>query len=232
MSAVYRVSIVGSWTLFYPLSLCVSKWNRSIMSTYKLMYFNLTGLGEPIRFLLHYGGIKFEDKRISFEEWPKYKPDMPMGQMPVLEIDGKQYYQSKSINRYLGKKLDLYGSNDLEALEVDQTADCIDDMRLALSTYYWHQDPAAKAKLKETAFEKLPFYLDRLEAQVKKNGGYFVGGKLSWVDIMYAAFTDYLSVVVGGDFNKDHPELKKLVEKVRALPKIKAYLETRPKTQV
>lgn len=56
--------------------------------------------------------------------------EMPMGQMPVLEIDGKKYNQSKSICRYLGKKFNLYGSNDLEALEIDAAADDIDDMRI------------------------------------------------------------------------------------------------------
>jgi len=48
-----------------------------------------------------------------------------------------------------------------------------------LSTYYWEQDDALKAKLKGPAFEKLPFYLDKLEAQVKNNGGYFVRGKVN-----------------------------------------------------
>ena len=55
---------------------------------------------------------------------------MPMGQIPVLEIDGKKYNQSKSICRYIAKKSNLYGSNDLEALEIDAAADNIDDLRI------------------------------------------------------------------------------------------------------
>jgi hypothetical protein len=42
--------------------------------TYKLTYFNVKGLGEPIRFLLSYGGVEFEDHRLEGEEWPKLKP--------------------------------------------------------------------------------------------------------------------------------------------------------------
>jgi len=54
---------------------------------------------------------------------------MPMGQIPVLEIDGKQYYQSRAIGRFLAKKSNLYGSNDFEALEIDATVDSMDDLR-------------------------------------------------------------------------------------------------------
>lgn len=57
---------------------------------------------------------------------------MPLGQMPVLEIDGKQYNQSKAIMRFLGKKFNLYGSDDYEALEIDAAADSVDDMRLGI----------------------------------------------------------------------------------------------------
>ncbi|XP_028045980.2 glutathione S-transferase [Monomorium pharaonis] len=202
------------------------------MPTYKLIYFNVTGLGESIRYMLNHLGVKFEDVRLNFDDWPKYKPNMPMGQIPVLEIDGKQYHQSRAIGRYIAKKGNLYGSDELEAMEIDATVDSMDDIRQALSLYYWEQDPASKEKLKETAFKKLPFYLDKFENQVKKNGGHFVGGKLSWADFLWAGYCDYLSSIVAGDPNKDHPEMKKLMEKVRALPNVKAYLEKRPKTQL
>ncbi|KAG5318046.1 GST1 transferase, partial [Pseudoatta argentina] len=203
------------------------------MPTYKLIYFDVTGLGEAIRFMLNYCGIKFEDVRFSFDDWPKYKPNMPMGQVPVLEIDGKQYHQSRAIGRFLAKKGHLYGSNDVEAMEIDATVDSIEDIRQAMTLHYWEQDPAFKAKLKDTLFQKLPNYLDVFEAQIKKNGGYFVGGKLSWADFLWAAYHDCMSFMVEDyrDLIKNYSELKKLVEKVRTLPKVKAYIEKRPKTQ-
>lgn len=46
------------------------------MSTYKLTYFNVTGLAESIRYMLNHLGIKFEDNRFSFDDWPKYKSGM------------------------------------------------------------------------------------------------------------------------------------------------------------
>nr|XP_031842331.1 glutathione S-transferase-like isoform X1 [Nomia melanderi] len=201
-----------------------------IMPTYKVTYFNFTGLGEPIRFLLAQAGIPFEDNRIAFEEWPALKPKTPTGVLPILEVDGKPYTQSKAIIRLLARQNNLYGSDDYEAYLADVAADTIEDLRQPLTQYYWEKDPALKEKLKETAWQKYPAYLDQLNEQVKKNNGHFVNGKLTWADLLYTAYTEFLSAYVGHDFNKDHPELKKLTEKVKALPNIKAYLAKRPKT--
>lgn len=44
------------------------------MPEYKVIYFNVKALAEPLRFLLSYGGIEFDDVRISREEWPALKP--------------------------------------------------------------------------------------------------------------------------------------------------------------
>lgn len=36
---------------------------------YKLSFFDTTATGEPIRFLLAYGEIDYEDNRFNREEW-------------------------------------------------------------------------------------------------------------------------------------------------------------------
>ena len=43
------------------------------MPQYKLTYFDVKALGEPIRLLLHYMGKEFEDYRLSRDEWPRLK---------------------------------------------------------------------------------------------------------------------------------------------------------------
>ncbi|XP_078037760.1 uncharacterized protein LOC144470457 [Augochlora pura] len=230
---VRKVPAIKSWIEKRP----ESQWNAYIeifkdtMPSYKLTYFNITGLGEPIRFLLHQSGIPFEDKRIEFEDWPEIKSQMPMGQLPVLEVDGKVLYQSKAICRFIAKQNNLYGANDYENFLIDATVDTMDDLRQACSVYYWEQDLSFKAKLKDIVFQKLPVYLDKLNEQVKKNGGHFVAGKLTWPDLLWAAYAETMSTITETEVNKNHPELQKLVETVRALPNIKSYLAKRPKTQ-
>jgi hypothetical protein len=44
------------------------------MPEYKVYYFNVKALGEPLRFLMTYGNIPFEDIRVSREDWPALKP--------------------------------------------------------------------------------------------------------------------------------------------------------------
>ena len=38
-----------------------------------LLYFDLTGRGEIIRLLYRFAGVEFEDRRITFAEFPAYK---------------------------------------------------------------------------------------------------------------------------------------------------------------
>lgn len=55
--------------------------------------------------------------------------EMPMGQVPVLEIDDIPVYQSNAIARYLAKKVGLAGANDWENLQIDIVVDTINDFR-------------------------------------------------------------------------------------------------------
>lgn len=55
--------------IFFSFLSCV----ESKMPAYKIIYFNVKALAEPMRFLLAYGNIDFEDVRIEKEDWPAIK---------------------------------------------------------------------------------------------------------------------------------------------------------------
>ncbi|KAK7791572.1 hypothetical protein R5R35_002862 [Gryllus longicercus] len=197
---------------------------------YKVTYFNLMALGEPIRYILSQGGVEFEDDRIEKEEWPTHKKDTPYGQMPVLEVEGKKAHQSTSICRYLGKEFGLAGENNWESLQIDATADTLVDLRIAIKDAL-RADEATKVQKKEKLMkETIPFYLTRLDKQVEENGGYFVNKKLSWADLYFAAFAEVCIGILETDFVADYPNLKSLVDKVWNLPNIKTWRAKRPKT--
>lgn len=149
-----------------------------IKHSYTLFYFNVKALAEPLRYLFAYGGIEYEDVRVTRDEWPALKPSkshhinafaltcipiamhdffyipkcilfysfisphsllwciflaaaMPMGQMPVLEVDGKRVHQSISMARFLAKTVGLCGATPWEDLQIDIVVDTINDFRLS-----------------------------------------------------------------------------------------------------
>lgn len=46
------------------------------MITYKCVYFDIRGIFEGVRLLLHYSGQKFEDIRLSGNDFAKIKPSL------------------------------------------------------------------------------------------------------------------------------------------------------------
>ncbi|RZB40563.1 glutathione S-transferase [Asbolus verrucosus] len=198
---------------------------------YKLTYFDVRGVAEPIRFLFKYGGIDFEDVRIKHEEWPQFKEKTPFGQLPVLEHNGKQVNQSIAVARYVAKQVKLVGKDDWENLEIDAIVDTINDLRMKLVQIFFEKDEEKKKTLKETAInETFPYYLTRLDTIVQKNKGHLAVGRLTWADFYFASMSPAFDSFVEGDAFGKYPNLKALRDKINAIPAIKSWIETRPKT--
>lgn len=119
------------------------------MPTCKLTYWNATVLAESLRMLLHYGGQEFEDNRITREQWATLKPTSPMGQVPILEIDGKTLYQSMAIARFLGRRYGLAGNDEWENVEIDMIADTLADIRNSIAAWFYVQNEEVKAELQK-----------------------------------------------------------------------------------
>ncbi|KAK2584871.1 hypothetical protein KPH14_002468 [Odynerus spinipes] len=165
------------------------------------------------------------------EDWPKIKPTTPFGQVPMLEIDGKRIAQSVAICRFLAKKCNLVGKDDLEALEIDATVDTIHDVRAKLAAYHYEENAETKAAKLKVANEVVPFVLERLDTQVKNNGGYFVAGALSWADLTFVALLDYLNFMYKSDLIEKYDNLKALKQKVLDIPAIKDWVAKRPESE-
>ncbi|XP_067008300.2 glutathione S-transferase [Anabrus simplex] len=200
---------------------------------YSVTYFDVKGLAEPIRYVLAYAGVEFEDKRLNYDSWNDVKSSMPFQKLPFLEEDGKVCNQSSAICRYLARKYGLMGNSEWEAMLVDAAVDTITDLRIDLGKYHFEQVEEAKAKHKESLEkEKLPYYLSTLEDMVKKNGGYLVGGKVTWADLHFASLNNLFSMLWDKKpITDNYPHLKALVDKVENLPKIKEWIDKRPVTE-
>nr|WMM91886.1 GSTs1 [Paracoccus marginatus] len=100
-----------------------------------------------------------------------------------------------------------------------------------IDAHFYEDNAEVKAKKFEASKELVPFYIGRLDEQVKKNGGYFVGGKLTWADIVFVAILDYLNAMQKSNIIEKAENLKALKSKVLAEPKIKAWVDKRPVTE-
>ncbi|XP_018334295.1 glutathione S-transferase-like [Agrilus planipennis] len=194
---------------------------------YKLTYFNLKGLGEPLRFLLKYGNLDFEDIRYELKDWPQIKDKQPFGQLPTLEHNGKVAVQSIAIARYLAKQVKLTGANDWEDLEIDSVIDTITDLRAKIISNHENEEA-----MKQVRKESIPFYLNRLETIAKNNKGHLAVGKLTWADVYFAGALDFINARAGVNIIEKYPNLQKVVDTVLTIPQIKKWVATRPKTDL
>jgi len=198
---------------------------------YKLTYFNIKALAEPIRFIFAHAGVEYEDNRIERENWPAVKENYPWGQLPVLQVGDKTLCQSNTIARYLAKKYNLIGDDDWEAAKMDELADALTDFRGEWRKHFTEQDETKKAELKKNFDENVvPKYLSKFDAQIAANGGqYLVGKRVSWIDLQLAHFLEFFEAQSPA-LLENFANLKKLKETVFDIPQIKAWVEKRPAT--
>ena len=208
-----------------------SKWFK--MPKVKLTYFDLRARGEPCRLLLAYGGIKYEDERIPWEypfgpdsTWSKLKPTIPFGQLPILNWDGVEICQSMACARFIAREVGLAGNTSIEQAMVDEIVDVIQDLVNVWIKLYVTQD---KAGLKNFHDVTLQTALGQLEKKLISQGGqYFVGNNLTWADL-------HVFMYLGELYKKSYckyPKLCDLFERVGNIPKIKIWVDTRPKSVI
>jgi len=204
------------------------------MPTYKLTYFDIRGLAEAARLIFAHAGQKYEDIRLPMGE-TSFKSKAPFGQVPLLEVDGQTIAQSFAIYRYLARQFGLAGQNAIEEAQVDSVADAAKDFAneiqewFAIAVGFKQGDKDALYKEKvEPAKEK---YLAALEKFLdKSHSGFLVGNKETWADLLITDRLASMENMHPGALD-GHPKIKQWVEKVRAIPNIKKWIETRPQTK-
>lgn len=203
------------------------------MSTYKLFYFNGRGRAEIARLIFAAAGESFEDVRYERNEWPAHKSEMPLGQMPVLEIDGVKLPQSMAIARFLAKQFGLAGKDNFEQAKVDAVVDTSSDMALKFIPIHMEQnEEKKKADMEKFFTEELPKHLKNLEQLGSLYGhgsSFFVGNQLTWADLEVYDMLEHL-VRIDGKILQGHPWLQQNREAVEKHPKIAAHLKSRPST--
>eukprot|EP00916_Digyalum_oweni_P002410 GHVL01004439.1.p1 GENE.GHVL01004439.1~~GHVL01004439.1.p1 ORF type:complete len:205 (+),score=30.15 GHVL01004439.1:22-636(+) len=194
----------------------------------KLSYFDMGGRAEAIRVCFAVGGVKFEDERIQFPDWPAKKTDassFPLHQCPVLKVGDEVFTQSLAILRFAGVKSKLYPTDALEVLKTDEILCLIDDALIQLPKKASEEE---KEKLRREyiagPFDK---YMTYLETKVAKYGGPFLTGKnMTIADIFLLGLYNFFS---SGFFDhigtKDFDKYPKLLESINKTKSNKHVVE-------
>ena len=195
---------------------------------YELLYFPVRGRAEPIRLLFAAAGVDFTDTRVT--DWHARKATTPHGKLPVLiERDAAGEFhlpESMAIFRHLARAFGLAGQGERAAARVDALCEALVDWRNAFTPVAF----AAFAKTDPAVIDKywhdLPHTLAFLE-RLLGQGPFFVDGALSAADVLAFDTLDANLALRPGILDGS-PGLQALVERVRAVPGIAAYLAARP----
>ncbi|KAI6175785.1 hypothetical protein M3Y97_00727400 [Aphelenchoides bicaudatus] len=206
------------------------------MVAYSLYYFPVRNLAEPIRMMFHYHGQKFEDIRITPEEWPKRKSEIPFGKLPMLTVDGKQLVQSQAILRFLARRFHLAGKDVFEQSRVDELADLFLDVHAAFKPFTYvvagiekgDQTQLRKTALHPSAEKYFPLYSKILK---EVGTGYLVTKKPTFVDFQLADFLFTIRNMAPETFDH-HLDLSTYIDRIYSLSPIKKYIVSRPATQL
>ena len=213
----------------------------------KLVYFNGRGLAETSRLLMALAKQDYEDFRYPLEiidwsthnmvkeEFDRDKADgkltLSLNKVPYLEVDGHVICQSKSIERYLARRFNMMGSNDIEAAHIDSICEVVRDIKDAYQKVR-RLDVEERTQGMNVWFnETLPSRFSDLEV-ILNNDNHSVGNLISLADVVLYSlcvqfFDDKESAYAA---TSNTPKLRGIVNHISENPLIEQWLERRPTT--
>lgn len=199
------------------------------MNRYTLTYFDIRGRAEPIRLLLAYAGIAYEDRGLDSDAWAAQKPSSPLGQMPFFTEHTAQgdrtMPQTMAIIRHLARVHGLEGKNEDERVAADVASETAIDLRIAFAQLRFSpawQDEGAKTKF---AQETAPAHFARL-AKLLGDREWFASSAPTYADLVVFDALDR-QVVVWPSILENFPALASFKRRVESLETLAPYLRSR-----
>lgn len=216
----------------------------------KVTYFDIAGVAEKLRLALVLKGIEFEDDRFKFTEWPTMKPKTKFGVVPEVSFDGQVFGQSDACLRYIASlpgTLTLIPSDPLEVLKLDEVLGVAGDLDRAWmaplyagmrptqfgypENYQKTEEGKALVKTLRDKFleERMPEFMEFYEGFLGDNK-FICGDEITIADCVIlpqlakfsAGFIDH----VPSDTLNKYPKIVAYLERIRAVPAIKAWYST------
>ncbi|XP_052088659.1 glutathione S-transferase alpha-4-like isoform X2 [Mytilus californianus] len=192
----------------------------------KLTYFDGRGRAEIIRIMLAGVGLEYTEEYLtSKEQWEELKKSGKLlyNQVPLLEIDGLELVQTGAIVRYLAKKYNMYGSNELEAVKIDMYYEGSRDFYSVFIAMVFTDENECLKKVKEVM---LPKYFPVYEKILKNcNTKYLVGDVVSFADVGLLECLLAVEEFLGMESIDSYPKIKEYYQKMKAEDRISTFLK-------
>jgi len=206
---------------------------------FKLQYFNLKGRAEVSRVMLKIRGIDFEDARFAPPEFATAKASgelsVNMDRVPLMTVGDVTFGQSMAIERFVAKRANLIGSNDIEAAQIDCLVEHVRDIKEKYLKIRFIADPAEKETAMAAWYSKeLGEWLVKLEKSLprKRTQGFSVGSAVSYAEVsIWHLLMDYLDDKAAAEAaSAETPALRAICQTIAALPAVQTWLAERPQT--
>jgi prostaglandin-H2 D-isomerase / glutathione transferase len=199
----------------------------------KLVYFNARGLAETSRVLFAIKGEQYEDFRYPLEiiDWATH--NMVRNKLPYLEVEGEIIPQSKAIERYLAKRFNMMGDNDIEYARIDGITEYVKDFKTAYQTVRKLPANQKENGLKEWFADTLKEKLELLENLLcREHQTFAVGNRLSLADVsLYSFITEFFDDKESAwNSTVECPKLRSIVNNVRSNENLTTWVNNRPNT--
>jgi len=198
-------------------------------------YWAIRGLAQPIRLLLEYTKIPYEDKRYTAEEAPWYSRkdwtdvkehlDLDFPNLPYL-IDGDlRISQSGAIIRHIARKAKILPKEEHDLAIMEMIEAEIVDMRSDWTGLCYTGKDTFESE-KSTLERNLPARLNRFEAWLAKKGNqWLIGNQLTYPDFMFYEVLDSHRIMWPNIFH-EYSNLKSYMERFEKIPEVNAYLQS------
>lgn len=196
------------------------------MSPYRLHYFPESGNSYKLALMLVLCGETFEPLWADFGSGVTWTRDWraevnPMGEIPVLEVDGHKLTQTGPILLQLAERFGRFGGRDeAERFEVLRWL-FWDNQKLSgfmasyrfLRTFTRNADPAVLKWQRR----RVDDFLNILEARVQ-NAPFVIGEKVTIADLSLCAYLSFPADETGYDFAVSHPGVHGWLNRLAELP--------------
>jgi len=196
-----------------------------------LGYLNIRGYAQPIRLLLEYLELEYQEKRYDYAPPPSYEKTEWLQEKFALGlhfpnipywIDGDlKITQQVAIMRYLGRKHGLDGKSDEEKIRIDMAEQFLIEVRNGYGALAYNSN---YDQLKPDYLAAMPVKLKQLSDFLGPNP-WFGGANLSYVDFLIYEFLD-VHLYVSADVLDAFPSLKQFHARLEALPTVDKFIKS------